>query len=74
MPVLRHGDVPKVIEVESINEYSEVIDNIVEAVRGNGKRSIAIITKNSHDALKLFKKLKTKSFYFNKGKREKVRR
>lgn len=73
MPVLRHGDVPKVIEVESINEYSEVIDNIVEAVRGNGKRSIAIITKNSHDALKLFKKLKTKSpFTLIKGKEKKL--
>ena len=73
MPGLRHGDVPKVIEVESINEYSEVIDNIVEAVRGNGKRSIAIITKNSHDALKLFKKLKTKSpFTLIKGKEKKL--
>ena len=73
MPVLRHGEEPKVVEVKSVDEYSNAIDSIVEEVRGKGKNSIAIITKNSEEALKLYKNLKTKnSFALIKGKEKKL--
>lgn len=71
LPVLRHGERPKVIKVNDSKSYGEVIDNIIEEVKSKGKNSIAIITKDGIEALNLSKILKKSSknkFSLIKGK------
>ena len=62
-PVLRHGTKPKIIKIKTDEEYHTVIDEIIANVKINGKRSIAIITKNILEASKIYKILKSKSMY-----------
>ncbi len=71
LPVLRHGEKPKVIKVNDSKKYGEVIDNIIEEAKSKGKNSIAIITKDGTEALNLSKILKKSSknkFSLIKGK------
>lgn len=57
-PVLRHGDIPKVIKAKDKNEIVEKIDEIIKFVKENQKDSIAIITKDDNEAKELEKILK----------------
>ncbi len=57
-PVLRHGDVPKIIKCNSDKEAAIQIKNIVEEVIKKGKKSIAIITKTLEEGKKLEKIIK----------------
>ena len=74
-PVLRHGDKPKIINVNNEDEYVENIDKIIDEVKSKGKNSVAIITKNIDAALNLYKKIKKKSknkFSIVKGKEKSI--
>ena len=62
-PVLRHGDKPEIITINSEAECFGAIDNIVEKVKFNGKNSIAIITKDKEEAKELSKRLNKNSKY-----------
>jgi len=62
-PVLRHGTKPKIIKIKDDEEYHNVIDEIITNVKNNGKRSVAIITKNILEASKIYKILKKESIY-----------
>ena len=71
LPVLRHGEKPKTIEVSSEEDCAKKIDEIVKEVIEKEKNSIAIITKDGNEALNLSKVLKRKSknkFALIKGK------
>ncbi|MBD7909942.1 MULTISPECIES: RNA polymerase recycling motor HelD [Clostridium] len=74
-PVLRHGEKPKTIKVDSEEEYASVLDSIIDEVKEKGKNTVAIITKNSEEALELSQYLKKKSkykFQLIKGKEKEV--
>jgi DNA helicase-2/ATP-dependent DNA helicase PcrA len=62
-PVLRHGEKPHIKKVNSEDEYYKIIDEIIDEVKNKGKNTVAIITKNSDEALVLDKILKKKSKY-----------
>ena len=71
LPVLRHGEKPKTIEVSSEEDCAKKIDEIVKEVIEKEKNSIAIITKDGNEDLNLYKVLKRKSknkFALIKGK------
>lgn len=65
-PVLRHGDKPKVIKISDDSDYVFEIENIINIIKANGKNSIALITKDMKEAIKLSKLLK-KNSKFNFG-------
>jgi len=62
-PVLRHGKKPEIIKITDDEEYHNVIDEIINNVKNDGKHSVAIITKDSVDALEIYEILKKKSIY-----------
>ncbi|GAA0078304.1 RNA polymerase recycling motor HelD [Clostridium sp. CTA-5] len=62
-PVLRHGEEPKIIEVEEEKGIYKNIDEIISKIRELGKTSVAIITKDAKEAEKVEKLLKKKSRY-----------
>ena len=62
-PVLRHGTKPKIIKIKDNEDYHNVIDEIIANVKNNGKRSVAIITKDILEASKIYKLLKKKSIF-----------
>lgn len=75
-PVLRHGDVPEIINVEEKTELPNVIENIIDNVISKGKNSIAIITKDSAEAENLEKAIKRKckyKFQRIKGKEKEIK-
>lgn len=75
-PVLRHGDVPEIINVEEKTELPNVIENIIDNVISKGKNSIAIITKDSIEAENLEKSIKRKckyKFQRIKGKEKEIK-
>lgn len=57
-PVLRHGDVPKIIKVKSDDETGKEIKEIVRNVIGNGKNVVALVTKDNEEGIILEKILK----------------
>lgn len=65
-PVLRHGDIPEVIEFMANREFAEKVDSIIEKLDKLGKRNIAVIgktydeCKKINDALKKYSKNKWK--------------
>lgn len=61
-PVLRHGEKPKIIEINKESIVIE-IDRIIEEVHKKEKNTIAIITKNIKEAEDIYKMLKSKSKY-----------
>ena len=74
--MLRHGDVPEIINVEEKTELPNVIDNIIDNVISKGKNSIAIITKDSAEAENLEKAIKRKckyKFQRIKGKEKEIK-
>lgn len=75
-PVLRHGYVPEIINVEEKTELPNVIENIIDNVISKGKNSIAIITKDSAEAESLEKAIKRKckyKFQRIKGKEKEIK-
>ncbi|MBW6409133.1 RNA polymerase recycling motor HelD [Clostridium weizhouense] len=62
-PVLRHGEEPKIIQVEEEKGIYKNIDEIISKIRELGKTSVAIITKDAKEAEKVEKLLKRKSIY-----------
>ncbi|MCR6515901.1 UvrD-helicase domain-containing protein [Clostridium sp. LY3-2] len=69
-PVLRHGDVPKIIKAKSDLEVSKEIENIVREIKSKGKNVVSIITKDNDEGIKLEKILKKnlKEFTFQRIK------
>lgn len=62
-PVLRHGEKPKIIKITNDQEYCTAIEEIISKVKEEGKRTVAVITKDSSEASKIHKMLKKKSIY-----------
>ncbi|PRR83390.1 RNA polymerase recycling motor HelD [Clostridium vincentii] len=76
-PVLRHGEKPYIKKVSHEDEYPKTIDEIIDEVKNKEKSTVAIITKNSEEALILDKILKKKSKYsfeLIKGKEKEVQK
>lgn len=65
-PVLRHGEKPKIIEIEE-KEIINSIENIVNEIKEKGKNSIAIIVKDNEEGRYIENIIKKKSKYsFNR--------
>lgn len=62
MPILRHGMIPKVIEVEDNTEI-KVIDSLVEEIHGSNKKTIAIVCKDFEQCRSLHKIISKKSAF-----------
>ena len=62
-PVLRHGTKPQIIKIKDDEEYCTAIEKIISNVKEDGKRTIAVITKDSSEASKIHKILKKKGRY-----------
>ena len=62
-PVLRHGTKPQIIKIKDDEEYCTTIEEIISNVKEQGKRTVAVITKDSFEASKIHKILKKKSMY-----------
>ncbi|SHI02093.1 RNA polymerase recycling motor HelD [Clostridium grantii] len=58
-PVLRHGDKPKVINIEDNNEFKIKMNDIVKDVQAKGRNNIAIICKTLKECEEVYKILKT---------------
>lgn len=63
-PVLRHGQKPKIIKISNEEEYNGAIEEIIKKVREQGKRTIAIITKDCSEAAKIYAILKKSKYIF----------
>lgn len=62
MPILRHGMIPKIIEVEDNTEI-RVIDSLVEEIHGANKKTIAIVCKDFDQCRSLHKIINKKSAF-----------
>ena len=62
-PVLRHGQMPKIIEIKSEEDYVREIENIIDILKDDNKRSMAIITKDNKEAKEFYKLLQESSKY-----------
>lgn len=63
-PVLRHGKKPKIVKVSKEEDYKTAIEDIIAIVKDGGKRTIAIITKDSSEAGKIYTLLKNSRYTF----------
>ncbi|MBS5937201.1 RNA polymerase recycling motor HelD [Clostridium sp.] len=69
-PVLRHGDIPKIIKCSNEKEAAGKILTVIEEIINNGKSSIGIITKSLEEGKileKILKKKKLKNISLVKG-------
>ena len=69
-PVLRHGDIPKIIKCSNEKEAVGKILTVIEEIINNGKSSIGIITKSLEEGKtleKILKKNKLKNISLVKG-------
>lgn len=57
-PVLRHGEVPKIIKCIDRKESIIEINNVINEIKSKGKSSIAIITKSLEEGRELEKLIK----------------
>lgn len=62
-PVLRHGEVPKVIKCDNEKDAVKSINNIIAEVMDKGKSSIAIITKGIEEGKTVEKLMKKHSSF-----------
>ncbi len=62
LPILRHGDEPRVINARE-DEEIRVIDALLEEIYSKNKKTIAIICKTYTECKKLHKRLKDESKY-----------
>lgn len=60
-PVLRHGEKPRIVNIE----YDEVekIDGIIKEVLDKGKSTVALICKTHGECMKIYSKLRESSIY-----------
>jgi len=60
-PVLRHGERPRIVNIE----YDEVekIDGIIKEVLDKGKSTVALICKTHGECMKIYSKLRESSIY-----------
>lgn len=74
-PVLRHGKKPKIVKVLKDEDYTGAIEDIIAKVKEEGKRTIAVITKDSSEAGKIYKLLKKSRYAFElvKGKEKELK-
>ncbi len=63
-PVLRHGKKPQIIKVSKDAEVKIAIEKIINDVKEEGKRTIAIITKDGLEAKKIYSYLKKSKYKF----------
>jgi DNA helicase-2/ATP-dependent DNA helicase PcrA len=63
-PVLRHGTRPEIVKISKDEEYYSAIEAIMENVIEQGKRTIAIITKDGLEASKIYNRLKKSKYTF----------
>lgn len=63
-PVLRHGEKPKIIKISKDEEYKSAIEEIINNVKEQGKRTVAVITKDGVEAVKIFDFLKNSKYVF----------
>ncbi len=63
-PVLRHGARPEIVKILNDEEYLTAIENIIENVVEQGKRTIAVITKDGLEAAKIYNLLKKSKYTF----------
>jgi DNA helicase II / ATP-dependent DNA helicase PcrA len=63
IPVLRHGQIPKIINIPLKGREAETIDKIVEEVHKQQKHSVAIICKTYSESKELYKILKKNSSF-----------
>ncbi len=63
-PVLRHGARPEIVKILNDEEYLSAIENIIENVVEQGKRTIAVITKDGLEAAKIYNLLKKSKYTF----------
>lgn len=63
VPILRHGDKPKVIKFNNNREFCEEVDKIVEKIINEGRTSIAIIGKSLKECKKIRDALRKYSKY-----------
>lgn len=74
-PVLRHGKKPEIVKVSKEEDYIKAIEDIITKVKEEGKRTIAIITKDSSEAGKIYKILNKSRYTFElvKGKEKELK-
>lgn len=63
-PVLRHGEKPKIVRISREEEYKSAIEEIIANVKEQGKRTVAVITKDGLEAEKIFVALKNSKYVF----------
>lgn len=63
LPVLRHGEVPKVMEFKDNKEFSNMLDEVVEEISKSNKRNIAVIGRTFDECKKIKDFLKKYSNY-----------
>lgn len=63
-PVLRHGEKPKIVRISREEEYKSAIEEIIADVKEQGKRTVAVITKDGLEAEKIFVALKNSKYIF----------
>ncbi len=63
-PVLRHGARPEIVKVSNDEEALLAIENIIENAVEQGKRTIAVITKDGLEAAKIYNLLKKSKYTF----------
>lgn len=62
LPILRHGDKPRVIHAKE-HEEIKVIDSLLEEIYSKNKKTVAIICKTYKECKELQKRLKKQSTY-----------
>lgn len=53
MPVLRHGEKPKIIEFKNDKDFSEQLDEIVKNCKRLGKKNVAVIGRTYNECKKI---------------------
>ncbi|GIM29576.1 DNA helicase [Clostridium polyendosporum] len=63
VPVLRHGEEPKIIKYNNFKDFAKTIDDIVNKVINDGKNSVAIIGRTFEECKKIRDIMKKNSDY-----------
>lgn len=63
LPVLRHGEEPKIIEFQNSKEFALNLDEIVKHCEAMGKKNVAVIGRTHDECLKIKEILKKHSSY-----------
>ncbi|QAT40277.1 RNA polymerase recycling motor HelD [Clostridium sp. JN-9] len=53
VPVLRHGEMPKIIEFKTNKDFCSRVDKIVDFIHSNGKKSVAVIGRTFNECKKI---------------------